>query len=111
LTELLDTLCGADAPRCRHLIDRPVQMWILALPDRTWRCRGCAGSHVDRHRGRWLGDLEEFTCDRCRRYLPSQVLTPTILRQDMWVIVGSLCSACTTTAQAQGAKFTRNVTT
>jgi hypothetical protein len=111
LNELLDAHCRPDVWRCSHLEARPVQVWMLTLPFPGWRCRPCMTNFAARMRaemrlGRSLGQVEEHTCDRCRRYLPSEKLMPAILRQDMWIVVGSLCTTCTATARRHGAQLT-----
>lgn len=91
------------APRCQHLHDRPIQPWLLALPWNVWHCRPCAARHAETHRGRWLGDIEEHTCDRCRR-LVSSPMKPAIVRQDFWTIVLTLCRRCYDSALESGAR-------
>lgn len=112
LNELLDTHCRPDTPRCRHLTARPVQVWMMALPYPRWRCRPCMAEFGQTQRARQLatghnlGHTEEHTCDRCRRYLPGQRLTPAVLRQDLWVLIGSLCADCTAYGQRHGVQLT-----
>ena len=93
----------ATAPRCEHLMARPVQPWTMALPWGEWYCNTCAPKFAAANRGKWLGDLEEFTCDRCRRYVSGE-LQVTIVRQDMWVIVLSMCRRCAAWATECGAR-------
>jgi hypothetical protein len=100
--QLLDILCVPEVPRCPHLAARPVQPAVMSLPWLEWRCRPCCKTFSESMNGRSLGVVEEFTCDRCRRYVPSGPLTPAVLRQDMWVIIASLCKRCTALAEQHG---------
>lgn len=92
------------AARCEHLHTRPVQPWLLTLPWVMWLCRACGGEFSTQMRGTSLGPIEEFTCDRCRRYVRS--LTPTVIRQDFWTIFLSLCRRCEQHALNHGAEKT-----
>lgn len=99
-----------DDPRCRHLDARPLQPWNLFPASRVWRCGPCQGTWSAQQRATRAAGLpildavEEFTCDRCRRYVPADPLQPTVIRQDFWVIVCALCRRCTRAAQSAGAK-------
>ena len=95
----------AQAPRCEHLAARPVQPSLLLLPEVAWRCRPCLRRWGEHRRalGLTYGPAEENTCDCCRRYTPSG-LTPTIVRQDLWLFILSLCHRCAQAAIEQGAK-------
>lgn len=98
------------ASRCPHLSARPIQPSLLILPFPAWHCRPCAAAAGAQLRGAaGLGHLEEWTCDRCRRYTPSS-LTPILVRQDLWLVVGSLCARCTRDAVRQGAALKGDAT-
>lgn len=94
-----------NAQRCRHLADRPIQPSLMMLPHDAWLCRPCMGTLSHALHGTTLDPIEEFTCDRCRRYV--RKLGPAIVRQDLWVIFLSLCRRCECEAVEQGAKLTR----
>ena len=101
--ELFDKRATVDEPRCAHLMETPFQVWTLTLPFPGWRCGRCVALLQESMRGRSLGEVEENTCDRCRRYLPSAVLSVSVIRVDFWVIVASLCQRCVGLAEQQGA--------
>lgn len=105
--ELLDAYCHPGVRRCAHLQANVAQTWTLCLPrtDLGWLCGKCSTTIAPAVRNDWLGDVEEQTCDRCRRYLPNQPLTVAMLRQDIFVIVASLCGACVTLACRHGGRL------
>jgi len=107
--ELLVSLTPPDAPRCKHLWQRPMQPWMLMLPFRKWHCKACFVEFGRRHseelkQGYSLGPIEEFTCDRCRTYV-GKMLNPLVIRQDLWTIVGSVCDPCMALGIKQGGRM------
>lgn len=105
LSDMLDTLCTPDFGRCTHLEARPIQPALALLPHRGWRCWDCYRTFALRIAGRWLGDIEEHTCDRCRRYVPSEKLLPLIARSALFIVVASLCTRCRALAVGDGAEL------
>ncbi|MDN5858794.1 MAG: hypothetical protein L0H84_09245 [Pseudonocardia sp.] len=109
----LDRLCAPDVPRCRHLRRRPVQPSYVLVWEGHWRCVGCADEDARRQHdamrdGTWrstLGTVEERTCDRCRREVGPDLLTPTILRDHMLVVVAALCPRCVRLMQCEGGQL------
>jgi hypothetical protein len=65
------------------------------------------GRRTAQRAGLWagLGTVEEGTCDRCRRYVGCQRLTPTVLRVDLWVVHLAVCPRCERTVLADGAQL------
>lgn len=102
LFELLWSRHG-DGPRCPHLDARPIQPWHLLPGEGTWRCRSCMRRWGQANRAPFDA-VEEFTCDRCRRYIPSGPLEPTVVRQDYWVVFCGLCPRCLVQTVAEGAQ-------
>jgi hypothetical protein len=92
----------ATAPRCTHLQRRPVQPSHLVAWSGVWRCSPCLREFTDATRGT-LDPIEEFTCDRCRRYAPSSI-EPAVIRQDFWVVVAGLCGPCSDALIAGGGR-------
>ena len=81
--------------RCMHLRTRPAQTWNVLLDDGSFKCDECwAYFEAEIASGRFqLGLIEEFTCDRCRRY--SNSLQSLVLRISNFVLRGGLCQRCT----------------
>ena len=104
MSELLDTYCVPEVDRCCHLARTPVQPWIMALPFIGWKCGPCM---VNFSRGQSRSKssfsiIEEFSCDRCRRYLPPGSLVPALLRQDIFTVICNICAKCAKAGEAQG---------
>lgn len=80
---------------CGHLQADPMQIWNVQIAEGVWRCDECAMRHFERlqREGLWLGPIEEFTCDLCRRYISSE-LTPVVLRVDNLILRGGICTRC-----------------
>ena len=100
---LLDAHLQPDTPRCAHLAARPVQVWMMVLPHpagaaarapvRSSRAGEANGSAMS---GVHLRPVPPLPAGRHR-------LTPTILRQDLWIVHASLCRRCVETGKAHGA--------
>lgn len=104
LDEFLDRYMTPDTPRCAHLRARPIQPAYLALPFAAWRCQECMSALAAQRPRPRADEIEEYTCDRCRRYLPTEELTPAVLRQDMWIVAASLCARCKADGKRLGAQ-------
>ncbi len=95
--------------RCSHLSLRPLQPWHLFPADGVWRCKPCQGMWAATRksdiaaRRPFLDPVEEFTCDRCRRFSPGG-LEPAVVRQDFWVIVVGLCGRCFARVESEGGR-------
>ena len=87
-------------PSCDHLVVDPFQTWNVLIADGRWRCDQCnAYFHQSVQEGFNLGELEEFTCDVCRRYTP-MTLGPMVLRVGIFVMTGGVCGRCAARYQA-----------
>lgn len=96
--ELFDRFTTPTTPRCAHIARRPMQPWFLTVWEGTWRCRRCAVMASRVH----LSQIEEGTCDLCRRYVRPERLTPTVLRSDIWILTLATCPACVRRIQDAG---------
>lgn len=80
--------------RCAHLGAQPAQTWNVLLDDGTFKCDEC-WAYLEREivSGRFrLPLIDEFTCDKCRRY--SSSLSPLVLRISNFVLRGGICRRC-----------------
>ncbi|MGQ4432170.1 hypothetical protein [Streptomyces sp. SAS_260] len=88
--------------RCAHLRAVPLQPMFLLMPTDLWRCRDCVAAYAANPLQ--LTDVEENTCDNCRRHFPGQgaSFTPFVFRQDLLMLQGSACDECTASFETKG---------
>lgn len=93
--------------RCRHLIKVPAQpSYWGALAG--WECKRCSIETAAARRrlgpkAAVLGVVEEFTCDRCRRYTLRE-LEIVVCRLDFWTMILGCCPRCVQDFKAAGGK-------
>jgi hypothetical protein len=95
IEELLDRYL--DDQRCQHLDDIEIQpsYWAAGY---GWMCTNCTQKQAQKRHALGpnvpvLGLVEEHTCDRCRRYAPSQ-LQPVVARYNYMVFNLGCCRRC-----------------
>lgn len=92
--ELLAKLLSEDiATRCTHLAADPYQTWNVFIADGNWRCNECYVYYCANELTGSLSDMEEFTCDICRRYALATI-APLIIRIDIFALRGGACGRC-----------------
>ena len=99
LADLVDRLL-IDAKFCEHIRGRGPQPMFATVWEKHWRCRGCTVKHArEEHAAEQAGvrvglsPIEEATCDFCRTFTPGG-LSMTVLRLDLWVVMGGACDPC-----------------